>query len=81
VQSVVQSHQVGLRRTCWDRVQTAALTVNESVHIVVGPGGQVTNASATGNEPTVGHCIENEVRRWSFPGSGEINIPFHFLRQ
>lgn len=81
VQSVLQSHQVGLKRTCWDRVQTSSSTVNEMLHVVVGPAGQVTSATATGNDPVVGHCIEGEVRRWSFPGSGEINIPFHFLRQ
>jgi predicted Zn finger-like uncharacterized protein len=81
VQSVLQSHQVGLKRTCWDRVQTQSSTVNETVHIVVGASGQVSSASASGNDPVVGHCIEGEVRRWSFPGSGEINIPFHFLRQ
>ncbi len=81
VQAVLQSHQVGLKRTCWDRVTTQSPTVNESVHIVVGPSGQVSSATATGNDPVVGHCIEGEVKRWSFPGSGEINIPFHFLRQ
>jgi hypothetical protein len=51
------------------------------LHVVVGPSGQVSNASATGNDPAVGHCLEYEVTRWTFPGSGEINIPFHFLRQ
>jgi hypothetical protein len=51
------------------------------VQIVVGPGGQVTSATATGNDGVVGHCIEGEVRRWTFPGSGTVNIPFHFLRQ
>jgi predicted Zn finger-like uncharacterized protein len=81
VTKVVQSHQVGIKRTCWDRVQTQVSSVNEMVHIVVGPSGQVSSASASGNEPVVGHCLESEVRRWSFPGSGEINIPFHFVRQ
>jgi hypothetical protein len=51
------------------------------LHVVVGSSGQVSSVTATGNDPVVGHCIEGEVRRWSFPGSGEINIPFHFLRQ
>jgi hypothetical protein len=81
VQSVLQSHQVGLKRTCWDRVSTQSPTVNEMLHVVVGSSGQVSSVTATGNDPVVGHCIEGEVRRWSFPGSGEINIPFHFLRQ
>jgi hypothetical protein len=51
------------------------------VQIVVAPGGQVSSANATGNDPAVGHCLETEVKRWSFPGSGTINIPFHFIRQ
>jgi predicted Zn finger-like uncharacterized protein len=81
VQAVLASHSVGVKRNCWERIQTQSSSVNEMVNIVVGPGGQVTSATATGNDPVVGHCIETEVRRWTFPGSGTVNIPFHFLRQ
>jgi predicted Zn finger-like uncharacterized protein len=81
VQSVVSQRQAGVKRTCWERSQTQSASVNETVQIVVGAGGQVTSASATGNDPVVGHCIENEVRHWTFPGQGTVNIPFHFIRQ
>ncbi len=81
VKMVLAGHKIGVQRTCWERVQTSSSTVNETVHIVVGSGGQVTSATATGNDPVVGHCLEGEVRRWTFPGSGTIDIPFHFLRQ
>jgi predicted Zn finger-like uncharacterized protein len=81
VKSVLTMHTAGVKRTCWERVQSTSSSVNVTVHIVVGGSGQVTSATATGNDPVVGHCIEGEVRRWSFPGSGSIDIPFHFLRQ
>jgi predicted Zn finger-like uncharacterized protein len=81
VQAVMAAHQAGVKRNCWERIQTQSSSVNETVQIVVGPNGQVTSATATGNDGVVGHCIEGEVRRWTFPGSGTVNIPFHFLRQ
>jgi predicted Zn finger-like uncharacterized protein len=81
VQAVMAAHQAGVKRNCWERIQTQSSSVNETVQIVVGSNGQVTSATATGNDGVVGHCIEGEVRRWTFPGSGTVNIPFHFLRQ
>jgi predicted Zn finger-like uncharacterized protein len=81
VRSVLAMHTAGVKRTCWERVQTQSSSVNVTVHIVAGGSGQVTSATATGNDPVVAHCIETEVRRWTFPGSGAIDIPFHFLRQ
>jgi predicted Zn finger-like uncharacterized protein len=81
VQAVLAQHQLAVKRNCWERIQTQSSSVNEMVAIVVGPSGQVSSATATGNDGVVGHCIEGEVKRWSFPGSGTINIPFHFLRQ
>ena len=81
VRSVLAMHTAGVKRTCWERVQTQSSSVNVTVHIVAAGSGQVTSATATGNDPVVAHCIEAEVRRWTFPGSGTIDIPFHFLRQ
>jgi len=81
VTHVLAQHTTAVKRTCWERIQTSSSSVNVTVHIVVGSTGQVSSATATGNDPVVGHCIEGEVRRWSFPGSGAIDIPFHFLRQ
>ncbi len=81
VKSVLATHTAGVKRTCWERMQTQSSSVNVTVHIVAGNSGQVTSATATGNDPMVARCIEGEVRRWTFPGSGTIDIPFHFLRQ
>jgi hypothetical protein len=79
--SVVTQHSLAVRRTCWDRNPSAQPSVNEVVHIVINNLGQVTQASATGNDSVVGHCLEDEVRRWRWPGGGEVSVPFHFLRQ
>jgi len=79
--AVVTLHNLAVRRTCWDRNPSTAPSVNETVHIVIADNGQVTEASATGNDPVVGHCLEEEVRRWKWPAGGEVSVPFHFLRQ
>lgn len=81
VTRVLSQHTTAVKRTCWERIQTQSSSVNVTVHIVVAPTGQVSSATSSGNDPVVGHCIEGEVRRWTFPGSGTIDIPFHFLRQ
>jgi hypothetical protein len=81
VTRVLSLHTTAVKRTCWERIQTQSSSVNVTVHIVVAPTGQVSSATSSGNDPVVGHCIEGEVRRWTFPGSGTIDIPFHFLRQ
>jgi predicted Zn finger-like uncharacterized protein len=81
VKSVLANHKPAVTRTCWERMSSTPPSVNSTVHIVVAPSGQVTSASAQGNDPAVGHCIENEVRRWTFPGGGVIDIPFHFVHQ
>ena len=42
------------------------------------------SASATGDDPVITKCIENQVRGWTFPPPGSettINVPFVFLRQ
>jgi len=81
IKSVVSQHNLGVRRTCWDRSASTTSSVNVTVHIVIAGSGQVTQASASGNDPVVGHCLEEEIKRWRWPGGGEVNVPFHFLRQ
>jgi predicted Zn finger-like uncharacterized protein len=81
IQSVVSSHSVAVRRTCWDRGSPTTPSANINVHIVVAGSGNVSAATATGNDPVVAHCLEEEVKRWHWPGGGEMNVPFHFLRQ
>jgi predicted Zn finger-like uncharacterized protein len=84
VQQVIGLHQVGLRRSCWERNQTSKPAVNVSVSLTVGPDGSAQNVSASSDDASVGKCIENEVRGWRFPAMGcsqQMNIPFHFVRQ
>ena len=80
-QRVVSSHSLGVKRTCWDRSSSTTSSVTETVHIVISGSGSVSSATATGNDPVVGHCLEEEIKRWHWPGGGEVNVPFHFLRQ
>jgi hypothetical protein len=74
-------HKVQITRTCWERSGSTTPSVNEKVHIVVAPGGAVQSASADGNDPVVGHCLETQIKAWHFPGGGTIDVPFKFVRQ
>jgi len=80
-QQVVQQHSLAVRRTCWDRTTSSTPSVKVTVNVKISGSGQVTSATATGNDPVVGHCLEQEIRLWHWPGGGEVNVPFHFLRQ
>jgi hypothetical protein len=80
----VKDRQLGVRRTCWDRGNSEKSSVNVKVTVNVNGDGSVSNATATGDDPAVAHCIENSVKGWRFPstgGSSTVQIPFHFVRQ
>jgi predicted Zn finger-like uncharacterized protein len=84
IEAVVRAHQVGVKRACWERINTQTPAVNVTAHVSVGPTGSVQNVETEGNDPMVGKCIENSIRGWQFPPTGSsstVNIPFHFLRQ
>jgi len=83
VNRVVRRYQTGIKRSCWDRAdpQQTAASVSVTVNVTVTSSGQVSSASATGNDPGVAHCVEEEVKGWHFPGGGVVGIPFHFFRQ
>lgn len=84
VERVVASHRSGVKRSCWERVADQKSSVNVTVNATVGPQGNVTSASSSGDDPVVAKCIENQVRGWQFPASGSstpIVIPFKFVRQ
>jgi predicted Zn finger-like uncharacterized protein len=81
---VIGLHQPALKRTCWERNPTNKMSVNVSVNMTIMPDGSIQNVSATGDEPSVAKCIENDVRGWRFPPMGcsqPANIPFHFVKQ
>ncbi|HEY1960047.1 MAG TPA: GYF domain-containing protein [Polyangiaceae bacterium] len=84
IQRVVQQRSAGVKRTCWERGGATQSNVNVRVHLTIAATGNVTSASADGNDPIVAKCIENSVHGWTFPvssGSTTVDIPFHFLRQ
>ena len=84
VQQVIGLHQLAIRRTCWERNPTVKPTVNVSVSLTVGPDGSAQGVSASGDEPSVAKCIENDVRGWHFPAMGcsqKTGFSFKFVRQ
>jgi hypothetical protein len=84
VVQVLGVHQLAIRRTCWERNPTTKQSVNVTVSLTVGPDGSAQGVSASGDEPSVAKCIENDVRAWHFPAMGcsqKTAIPFKFVRQ
>ncbi len=85
IQRVVHDRAAGVRRTCWERGGgDQKSSANVQVSVTVAPSGSVQSATATGDDPVIGKCIENAVKTWTFPAPGNtttINIPFHFVRQ
>jgi predicted Zn finger-like uncharacterized protein len=85
VQAVVRNRSAGVKRTCWERGGgEKAGTVSVRVLLSVSGSGQVTEATASGPDPIMNKCIENQVRTWQFPptgGTSKVEIPFHFVAQ
>jgi predicted Zn finger-like uncharacterized protein len=84
VLKVVQLHQVAVRRSCWERSQSTKGSANVNVTLTIGADGSAQGVSASGDDPTVAKCIENDVRSWRFPAMGctqKTSIPFKFLVQ
>jgi hypothetical protein len=84
VQQVLGQHSVAIRRACWERNGTTKLAANVSVSMTIAADGSAQNVSASGDDPAVAHCIENDVRNWRFPSTGcsqKIAVPFKFVRQ
>jgi hypothetical protein len=75
---------VAIRRACWERNPTTKPTVSVSVALTVGSDGSAQGVSATGDEPSVAKCIENDVRGWHFPAMGcaqKTAFSFKFVKQ
>jgi hypothetical protein len=84
VQQVIGLHQVAIRRACWERNPTVKPTVSVSVALTVGADGSAQGVSATGDEPSVAKCIENDVRGWHFPAMGcsqKTTFSLKFVKQ
>lgn len=84
VQRIVRERSPGVKRACWDRGGDQKTSAKVTVAITVGGNGHVDNATATGDDPVITKCIENQVRNWQFPATGSsttVNVPFVFVRQ
>jgi predicted Zn finger-like uncharacterized protein len=84
VQQAVALHRTAINRGCWERNPTTKQAVNVNVTLTVGGDGSAQNVAASGDDPSVAKCIENDVRGWRFPATGspqKIAIPFKFVRQ
>jgi predicted Zn finger-like uncharacterized protein len=84
VQQVIGLHQLAIRRSCWERNPTTKPTVNVSVSMTIAPDGSAQSVVASGDEPAVAKCIENDVRGWRFPSMGcsqKTGFSFKFVRQ
>jgi predicted Zn finger-like uncharacterized protein len=81
IQKTIGTYKAAVKRKCWDGAGEGKTHANINVTVNVAPSGQVTSASATGDDPVVAKCVENHVRGWKFDGGGSTVIPFHFVRQ
>ena len=84
VQQVIGLHQLAIRRACWERSATLKATVNISISMTIGSDGSAQNVVATGDDPAIAKCIENDVRGWHFPSMGcsqKTGFSFKFVRQ
>lgn len=83
IERVVNTRKAGVKRTCIDRGSGSSNT-KVTATLTIAPSGAVQNVSASGNDPVVAKCIEQQLRSWSFPPPGEVKqvqIPFVFIRQ
>jgi hypothetical protein len=84
VQTVIGLHRVALQRACWERSSSQKPSANVTVSLTIGADGSAQGVNASGDDPAVARCIENDVRGWKFPAMGcsqPTSIPFHFVRQ
>jgi len=84
VKQVIDLHQVGVRRACWERNPTTRPTVNVGVSLTIGGDGSAQGVTATSDEPSVAKCIESDVRGWRFPALGcsqQTAFSFKFVKQ
>jgi predicted Zn finger-like uncharacterized protein len=84
VQQVIGLHQLAIRRACWERSATLKATVNISISMTIGSDGSAQSVVASGDDPAIAKCIENDVRGWHFPSMGcsqKTGFSFKFVRQ
>jgi hypothetical protein len=84
VQKVIGSHQVEIRRQCWEKTGIVKPTIFVSVLLIVDPDGVPQGVSTSGDDPSVARCVEDQVRGWYFPAMGcrqKVGFSFKFVRE
>jgi hypothetical protein len=84
IEEVVRAHSGEVKRACWGTYDGGVSSAVETVLVVIEGSGHVSDARASGNNPTVGRCLEREIKRWVFPPSGgqtTLNLPYKFFNQ
>ncbi len=84
VQMVISQHQAGLKRSCWERSPSTKPAVNISISLTVGGDGSAQGVSASGDDPSIAMCVQNDVKGWKFPAMGNSQataFSLHFVRQ
>jgi predicted Zn finger-like uncharacterized protein len=84
VQNVIQQHQAGIKRACWERSPSTKPAVNISISLTVGGDGSAQGVSASGDDASIAMCVQNDVRNWRFPAMGNSQataFSLHFVRQ
>jgi hypothetical protein len=77
-------HHSRLARLCWDDGSDSGTPVDTEVYLTIGPDGVPTTVGAVCDEPSVGQCVENDVRTWRFPPMGclqEFSFKLHFVQR
>jgi hypothetical protein len=84
VQRVIGGNQADLRSACWTSNPTPMPEVSVDAALTIGPGGDVSSATATGDEPSVVQCVERESHGWLFPPMGcaqRVEFSLRFVRE
>jgi hypothetical protein len=84
VQMVIAQHQSGIKRACWERSPSTKPAVNVSISLTVGGDGSAQGVSASGDDPSIAMCVQNDVKSWRFPAMGNPQptaFSLHFVRQ
>ncbi len=80
IQGVIGQHRIGVSRMCWDKSPSTRQSVNVTVTLAIGPGGEVQTVQAGGEDNSVSNCVANDVRNWRFPAGGCVQQTMFSLK-
>ncbi len=79
IENFIRSHSDSIKNACLSRQGGFSAVTLLTVEIVVGDDGRVTSVRAAGTVAAMDRCVEDQIRRWSFPASGgglTFEVPF-----